>query len=64
MLDPTSIIPPWNAKVDNYVVLIFELAKKYMARNGFIFLFHDDDFNVLRDIKSYLDNYGFIIHSK
>jgi hypothetical protein len=44
VLDPTSIIPPWNAKMDNYVVLIFELAKKYMARNGFFFLFHDDDF--------------------
>jgi hypothetical protein len=64
VLDPASVIPPWNAKVGIYIVLIFELAKKYMASNGFIFLFHDDDFYVLRDIKSYLDNYGFLIHSK
>jgi hypothetical protein len=38
VLDPTSIIPPGNAKVNNYVVLIFELAKKYMARK-WIYLF-------------------------
>jgi hypothetical protein len=54
VLDSALVIPPWNAKMDNYVVLIFELAK-YMARNGFIFLFHDDDFYVLRDISQNIE---------
>jgi hypothetical protein len=28
------------------------------------FFFYDDDFRILRDIKSYLENYNFKIHSK
>ncbi len=46
------------------VVSIFGFVDKYLAKNGSIFLFYDDDFRVLRDIKSYLEDYNFKIHSK
>jgi hypothetical protein len=64
VLDPISNIPKWNARVDNYVVSIFGLVDMYLARDGFILLFYDDNFHVLRDIKSYLEDYNIKIHSK
>jgi hypothetical protein len=64
VLDPISNIPKWNARVDNYVVSIFGFVNKYLARDGFVLLFYDDDFHVLRDIKSYLEDYNFKIHLK
>lgn len=50
--------------MDNYVVSIFGFVNMYLARDGFVLLFYDDDFHVLRDIKSYLEDYNFKIHSK
>jgi hypothetical protein len=44
MLDPISNIPKWNARMDNYVVSIFNFVDRYFARDGFVFLFYDDDF--------------------
>ncbi len=64
LLDLLSNIPKWNAKVDNYVASIFRFANKYLARDGCILFFYYDDFRVLRDIKSYLENYNFKIYSK
>jgi hypothetical protein len=45
-------------------ISIFGFANKYPARDGFVLFFYDDNFWVLRDIKSYLENYEFKIHSK
>jgi hypothetical protein len=59
LLDVVSSIPKWNAKVDNYVASIFGFADKYLGKDGCVFFFYDDDFYVLRDIKSYLENYHF-----
>jgi hypothetical protein len=64
VLDLVSSIPKWNVKVDNYIVPIFGFADKYVARDGSIFFFYDDDFQVLKNIKSYLENYNFKIYSK
>jgi hypothetical protein len=64
VLNPVSSIPKWNARVDNYIASIFRFAGKYIARDESIFFFYNDNFWVLRDIKSYLENYNFKIHSK
>jgi hypothetical protein len=64
LFDVVSNIPKWNAKVDNYVASIFGFVDKYVVRDGCILLFYDDDFCVLKDIKSYLENYDLKIHSK
>ncbi len=50
--------------MDNYVVFVFGFVDKYLTRDGFVLLFYDDDFHVLRDIKSYLEDYNFKIHLK
>lgn len=64
LLDPISNIPKWNARVNNYVTSIFKFADKYLVRDGCVFSFYNDDFWVVKDIKSYLENYNFKIHSK
>ncbi len=63
VLDLVLTIPKWNAKVDNYVVSIFGFVDKYLARDGFVLFFYDDD-RVLKKIKSYLESYNFKIHLK
>ncbi len=64
VLDNVLIIPKWNAKVDNYVTSIFGFANKYLVRDGCVFFFYNDNFGVLKDIKSYMENYNFKIHYK
>jgi hypothetical protein len=44
LLDPLYIIPKWNARIDNYVVSIFGIANLYLAKDGCILFFYDDDF--------------------
>ncbi len=39
VLDLVLSIPTWNAKVDNYVVSIFDFVDKYLTRDGSILLF-------------------------
>jgi hypothetical protein len=63
VLDLVLPIPKWNARVDNYVVSIFGFVDKCIARDGCILFFYDDDW-VLKEIKSYLENYNFKIHLK
>lgn len=43
---------------------IFGFAYKLLMNHGSILLFHDDDFQMLREIKSYLEIYRFKIQSK
>jgi hypothetical protein len=64
VLDHVSNIPKWNARVENYVISMFDFVNKYLVRNESILLFYDDDFCVLRNIKSYLEDYNFKVHSK
>jgi hypothetical protein len=52
-----SKIPPWNRKVDAYNVSIFDFAKKFLATNGVVLLFHLDDLYVLKEVRSYLESY-------
>lgn len=46
VLDPISSIPKWNVNVDNYIVSIFIFVDKYIAKDGSIFFFYDDNFQV------------------
>jgi hypothetical protein len=39
VLDHVSSIPKWNAKVDNYVVSIFNFVDKYLARDESVLIF-------------------------
>ncbi len=47
LLDLVSNIPKWNARVENYVASIFGFANLYLTRNGCVFFFYNDDFQVL-----------------
>jgi len=64
VLDLVSTIPKWNVRMDNYVISIFGFADKYLTKDGSIFFYYDDHFRVLKDIKSYMEDYNFKIHSK
>lgn len=53
-----------SVRINNYVVSIFKFVDKHLVRDGSILLFYNDDFSVLRNIKSYMENYNFKIHLK
>jgi hypothetical protein len=61
---PPTIVPFWNHHIDNYVYGIFGFANKYMEENGTIFIFHDDDPHILKEIESFLEMNGYEIHFK
>lgn len=61
--NPSSIIPPWNTKIHNYVMFIFGFVNKYLASTSNVLLLHDDNHQGLRDIVL-LHNYNYKIHSK
>jgi hypothetical protein len=52
-------IPTWNRKVDEYIVKVFDFSQIFLASNGVVLLFHLDDFRVLKEVKFYMENYGF-----
>jgi hypothetical protein len=52
-------IPMWNKKVDEYIVSVFDFAQRFLAFDGVVLLFHSEDLKVLKEVKSYLGNYGF-----
>jgi len=54
-----SNIHAWNWKVDEYIVAIFDFTNKFLAFNGAVLFFHQDDFKILNEVKSYLESYGF-----
>jgi hypothetical protein len=56
-----SNIPAWNWKVDEYIVAIFDFTNKFSTFDGAVLLFHQDDFKILKEVKSYLESYGFYI---
>jgi len=64
LLDLVCSIPKWNARVDNYVTSIFGFVDNYLTRDGCILFLYNDNFWVLKNIKSYLEDYNFKIHSK
>jgi hypothetical protein len=51
-------------QVEDYVVSIFDFAHKFLASDGVVLLFHPDNLHVLKDIRSYLENYSFQIRMK
>jgi hypothetical protein len=57
-------IHAWNRKVDEYIVGLFDFAQMFLASNGVVFLFHPDGLRVLKEVKSYLESYGFQIWMK
>ncbi len=49
----------WNKKIDEYIVGVFDFAHMFLASNGVVLLFHPYDLKVLKEVKSYLESYGF-----
>jgi hypothetical protein len=54
----------WNKNVDEYIVGVFDFAQIFLAFYGVVLLFHPNDLKVLKDVKSYLESYGFQIKMK
>jgi hypothetical protein len=50
--------------VENCVYAIFGFANKYLCDDGVVILFHDDDPIVLKEIKLFFENNGYVIHLK
>jgi hypothetical protein len=46
-------------KVDEYIVGVFDFAKMFLAFDGVVLLFHQDNLKILKEVKSYLKSYGF-----
>lgn len=57
-------IPPWNQKVDEYIVFIFNFVENLLAFDDFVLLCHLDGLRVLKEVRCYLKNYGFQIWMK
>jgi hypothetical protein len=60
---PPIVVPFWNRHIDNYVYKIFGFANKYLANNGAILIFYDDDAHVLKESKS-LETNAYEIYSR
>jgi len=54
-----SDIPPWNWKVDDYIEAVFDFVEKFLAFNGVMILCNLNDLKVLKEVRSYLESYGF-----
>ncbi len=52
-------IHPWNKKVDENIVGVFDFAHIFLAFDGVVLLFHLDDLRLLKEVKSYPKSYGF-----
>jgi hypothetical protein len=63
VLDHVSNIP-MECKSGQLCCIHFWFCGQVSYKGGFVLLFYDDDFWVLRDIKSYLRDYNFKFHSK
>lgn len=55
----SSNIPPWNRRVDNYIVAIFDFVKKFLASNGVMLMCHSTNFKLFKEVRSYLESYAF-----
>jgi len=64
VLEPMSSIPLWNKKVENYVYFVFRFANKYLYSSNVMVYFHDNDLLIFKEIKSFLENSGYEIHSR
>jgi hypothetical protein len=64
VFEALSSVPQWNKKMVNYVYFISGFANKYLHAFGVIVFFHDDDLLVFKEIKSFLENNGYEIHSR
>ncbi len=51
-------------KVDEYIVKVFDFAQMLLAYDGAISLFHSNDLKFLKEVKFYLECYGFQIWMK
>jgi hypothetical protein len=58
------MIPLWNELFDNYIENVFIFANKFINKNDVIWIFHANDFWILKDIWFYFEEYFFNIYMK
>ncbi len=56
--NPDGILA-WNKKVNEYIIGVFDFAHMFLTSDCAILLFQSNDFKVLKEVKSYLESYGF-----
>jgi hypothetical protein len=56
-----SNILAWNYKVNEYIIVVFDFAYKFLAFDGAMLLFHLNDLKILNKVNSYLESYCFKI---
>jgi hypothetical protein len=64
VFEASSLVPRWNKKVVNYVYSISGFSNKYLYVFGVIVFFHDDDVFVFKEMKLFVKNNGYEIHSR
>jgi len=51
-------------RLNEYIARVFDFVQMFLAYNGVVLLFHLDDLKVLKEVKYYLESYGFQIRMK
>ncbi len=59
-----SFIPPWNKQVDNFIKSIIVFVDKFLFDRGAIIIMHGDDPQMLKEIRSFLENYQLKVQMK
>lgn len=54
---PISLIFPWNWWVDNFIEFIVVFEDRFLSNKTAIIIMHVDDLQVLKEIRSFLENY-------
>ena len=59
---PSSLVPTWNLRPENYLHELFDFADEILDDNGALLLFYPfDNGEVLDDIETFFDAFGFAI---
>jgi hypothetical protein len=53
-----------NRSVANFIDFVILFSNIFLSKNGVVFHFHADDLHVLKEIRSFLDNYFLRIQMK
>ena len=59
---PSSVVPTWNEKSDDYFEELFDFANEILHDNGVLLLFFPfDNGEFLEDIERFYDFFGFVV---
>jgi hypothetical protein len=62
---PSSVVPTWNVKSEDYLQELFEFADEILHDSGALLLFFPfDNGDFLEDIETFFDSFGFAIYKE